>query len=124
MSKQVRIESGSLYVATRYLETDSNDIRRVILTCKGEPSIAFWRYPEEAYSDPDILNNLKIAGYTASDLIILAERLEDNGVDVLTVRDYADGVRYGYERANADMERALKESVNRILEDVRGANNV
>ena len=124
MSKQVRIESGSLYVATRYLETDSNDIRRVILTCKGEPSIAFWRYPEEAYSDPDILNNLKIAGYTASDLIILAERLKDNGVDVLTVRDYADGVRYGYERANADMERALKESVNRILEDVRGANNV
>ena len=124
MSKQVRIESGSLYVATRYLETDSNDIRRVILTCKGEPSIVFWRYPEEAYSDPDILNNLKIAGYTASDLIILAERLKDNGVDILTVRDYADGVRYGYERANADMERALKESVNRMLEDVRGANNV
>ena len=124
MSKQVRIESGSLYVATRYLETDSNDIRRVILTCKGEPSIVFWRYPEEAYTDPDILNNLKIAGYTASDLIILAERLKDNGVDILTVRDYADGVRYGYERANADMERALKESVNRMLEDVRGANNV
>lgn len=124
MSKQVRIESGSLYVATRYLETDSNKIRRVILTRKGEPSITFWRYPEEAYTDPDILNNLKIAGYTASDLIILAERLKDNGVDVLTVRDYADGVRYGYERANADMERALKESVNRMLEDVRGANNV
>jgi hypothetical protein len=124
MSKQVRIESGSLYVATRYLKTDSNDIRRVILTCKDEPSITFWRYPEEAYSDPDILNNLKIAGYTASDLIILAERLKDNGVDVITVRDYADGVRYGYERANADMERALKESVNRMLEDVRGPNNV
>ena len=124
MSKQVRIESGSLYVATRYLETDSNDIRRVILTCKGEPSIIYWRYPEEAYTDPDILNNLKIAGYTASDLIILAERLKDNNVDILTVRDYADGIRYGYERANADMERALKESVNRMLEDVRGANNV
>lgn len=124
MSKQVRIESGSLYVATRYLETDSNDIRRVILTCKGEPSIIYWRYPEEAYTDPDILNNLKIAGYTASDLIVLAERLKDNGVDILTVRDYADGVRYGYERANADMERALKESVNRMLEDVRGSNNV
>ena len=123
MSKQVRIESGSLYVATRYLETDSNDIRRVILTCKGEPSIAFWRYPEEAYSDPDILNNLKIAGYTASDLIILAERLKDNGVDVLTVRDYADGVRYGYERANADFKRAMQESVNRIIEDVRSSNN-
>ena len=123
MSKQVRLDSGSLYVATRYLETDSNDIRRVILTRKGEPSIVFWRYPEEAYTDPDILNNLKIAGYTASDLIILAERLKDNGVDVLTVRDYADGVRYGYERANADMERALKESVNRMLEDVRSANN-
>lgn len=124
MSKQVRLESGSLYVATRYLETDSNKIRRVILTCKGEPSIVYWRYPEEAYTDPDILNNLKIAGYTASDLIILAERLKDNGVDILTVRDYADGIRYGYERANADMERALKESVNRMLEDVRGANNV
>lgn len=124
MSKQVRIESGSLYVATRYLETDSNKIRRVILTCKGEPSIVYWRYPEEAYTDPDILNNLKIAGYTASDLIILAERLKDNNVDVLTVRDYADGIRYGYERANADMERALKESVNRMLEDVRGSNNV
>jgi len=124
MSKQVRIESGSLYVATRYLETDSNKIRRVILTCKGEPSIVYWRYPEEAYSDPDILNNLKIAGYTASDLIILAERLKDNGVDVLTVRDYADGIRYGYERANADFERAMQESVNRMLEDVRGANNV
>lgn len=123
MSKQVRIESGSLYVATRYLETDSNNISRVILTRKGEPSIVFWR-PEEAYSNPDILNNLKIAGYTASDLIILAERLKDNKVDILTVRDYADGVRYGYERANADMERALKESVNRMLEDVRGANNV
>lgn len=124
MSKQVRIESGSLYVATRYLETDSNNIRRVIVTRKGEPSITFWRYPEEAYTDPDILNNLKIAGYTASDLIVLAERLKDNGVDILTVRDYADGVRYGYERANADIERALKESVNRMLEDVRGANNV
>lgn len=124
MSKQVRIESGSLYVATRYLETDSNKIRRVILTCKGEPSIVYWRYPEEAYTDPDILNNLKIAGYTASDLIILAERLKDNGVDILTVRDYADGIRYGYERANADMERALRESVNRMLEDVRGSNNV
>lgn len=124
MSKQVRIESGSLYVATRYLETDSNKIRRVILTCKGEPSIVYWRYPEEAYTDPDILNNLKIAGYTASDLIILAERLKDNGVDVLTVRDYADGVRYGYERANADMERAIQESINRMFEDVRGSNNV
>ncbi|MBO5926352.1 MAG: hypothetical protein J6Q38_02175 [Clostridia bacterium] len=124
MSKQVRIESGSLYVATRYLETDSNKIRRVILTCKGEPSIVYWRYPEEAYTDPDILNNLKIAGYTASDLIVLAERLKDNGVDILTVRDYADGVRYGYERANADIERALRESVNRMLEDVRGSNNV
>lgn len=123
MSKQVRIESGSLYVATRYLETDSNDIRRVILTCKGEPSITFWRYPEEAYTDPDILNNLKIAGYTASDLIILAERLKDNNVDVITVRDYADGVRYGYERANADMETALKNSINRWLEDSKGANN-
>ena len=124
MSKQVRIESGSLYVATRYLETDSNDIRRVILTCKGEPSIIYWRYPEEAYTDPDILNNLKIAGYTASDLIILAERLKDNGVDVLTVRDYADGVRYGYERANADMERAIKESINKLLENAKGPNNV
>lgn len=124
MSKQVRIESGSLYVATRYLETDSNDIRRVILTCKGEPSIIYWRYPEEAYTDPDILNNLKIAGYTASDLIVLAERLKDNGVDILTVRDYADGVRYGYERANADMERAIKESINKLLENSRGSNNV
>lgn len=124
MSKQVRLESGSLYVATRYLETDSNDIRRVILTRKGEPSIIFWRYPEEAYTDPDILNNLKIAGYTASDLIVLAERLKDNGVDILTVRDYADGVRYGYSRANADMERAMQESINRMLEDVRGSNNV
>lgn len=123
MSKQVRIESGSLYVATRYLETDSNNIRRVILTCKGEPSIVFWRYPEEAYSDPDILNNLKIAGYTASDLIILAERLKDNGVDILTVRDYADGVRYGYERANADFRRAMQESVYRMIEDVRSSNN-
>lgn len=124
MSKQVRIESGSLYVATRYLETDSNKIRRVILTCKGEPSIVYWRYPEEAYTDPDILNNLKIAGYTASDLIVLAERLKDNGVDILTVRDYVDGVRYGYSRANADMERAMQESINRMLEDVRGSNNV
>lgn len=124
MSKQVRLESGSLYVATRYLETDSNDIRRVILTCKGEPSITFWRYPEEAYTDPDILNNLKIAGYTASDLIILAERLKDNDVDFITVRDYADGVRYGYERANADMERALKNSINRWLDESKGANNV
>ena len=124
MSKQVRIESGSLYVATRYLETDCNDIRRVILTRKGEPSIIFWRYPEEAYTDPDILNNLKIAGYTASDLIILAERLRDNGVDTLTVRDYADGVRYGYERANADMERALKNSISRLIDESKGANNV
>ena len=124
MSKQVRIESGSLYVATRYLETDSNKIRRVILTCKGEPSIVYWRYPEEAYTDPDILNNLKIAGYTASDLIILAERLKDNGVDVLTVRDYADGVRYGYERANADMEQALTNSINHWLDESRGSNNV
>ena len=123
MSKQVRIESGSLYVATRYLETDSNDIRRVILTCKGEPSIIYWRYPEEAYTDPDILNNLKIAGYTASDLIILAERLKDNNVDILTVRDYADGVRYGYARANADMERAMQESINRMIKDVRSSNN-
>lgn len=123
MSKQVRIESGSLYVATRYLETDSNHIRRVILTCKGEPSIIFWRYPEEAYTDPDILNNLKIAGYTASDLIVLAERLKDNNVDILTVRDYADGVRYGYARANADMERAMQESINRMIKDVRSSNN-
>lgn len=124
MSKQVRIESGSLYVATRYLETDCNKIRRVILTCKGEPSIVYWRYPEEAYTDPDILNNLKIAGYTASDLIILAERLKDNGVDTLTVRDYADGVRYGYERASADMERALKNSISRLIDESKGANNV
>ena len=124
MSKQVRIESGSLYVATHYLETDSNNIRRVILTRKGEPSITFWRYPEEAYSDPDILNNLKIAGYTASDLIILAERLKDNGVDVLTVRDYADGVRYGYERANADFKRAMQESINKILDNAKDSNNV
>lgn len=124
MSKQVRIESGSLYVATRYLETDSNNIRRVILTRKGEPSIIFWRYPEEAYSDPDILNNLKIAGYTARDLIILAERLKDKNVDTITVRDYVDGVIYGYERANADIKRAMQESVNRIIADSKGANNV
>ena len=124
MSKQVRIENGSLYVATRYLKTDSNDIRRVILTCKDEPSITFWRYPEEAYSDPDMLNNLRIAGYTARDLILLAERLKDNNVGILTVRDYADGISYGYSRAHADMERALQDSINRMLEDVRSANNV
>lgn len=124
MSKQVKLESGSLYVATRYLETDSNNIRRVIVTRKGEPSITFWRYPEEAYTDPDILNNLKIAGYTASDLIILAERLKDNDVDFITVRDYADGVRYGYERANADMERSLRNSIIRFLDEAKGANNV
>lgn len=70
------------------------------------------------------LNNMRIMGYTASDLIILAERLKDNDVDFITVRDYADGVRYGYERANADMERALKDSISRFLDESKGANNV
>lgn len=61
------------------------------------------------------LQNIRIMGYTAADLLIVAERLRAGGVDLMKIKNYTDGFKDGYERANEDFKKAIEKSVNIAL---------
>lgn len=69
-------------------------------------------------TEPLMLNDLqdiRIMGYTAADLLIVAERLRAGGVDLMKIKNYTDGFIDGYERANEDFKKAMKKCVDNII---------
>lgn len=120
MSKQIIFNCGTLTVATRLLEEHRANISRVIVTCKGETAIAFYRYPEQAFNDPEYLQSIRLAGYSVNDLIIIAELLKEHKIDELKLNNYKDGLSAGYALAQKHFENAIRDSINRTLEEFKG----
>lgn len=116
MGKQVSIKDRALYVQTRLLETDRDSFNKVIITCKGEQAQTFYKYPEQAFNDPDYLNTLFIMGYRVSDLVIVAERLRAGGVDIMRLKDYNQAFIDGYQRAQADFNKAMQECIKNTVD--------
>lgn len=54
-------------------------------------------------------------GYTVADLIIVAKRLRTGGVDLMKFKNYTDGFKDGYERANEDFNKAMEKCVKNII---------
>ena len=61
------------------------------------------------------LQTMRIMGYTVKDLLIVAERLQAEGVDLMKFKNYTDGFKDGYERANEDFNKAIEKCVNNIM---------
>lgn len=116
MSKQVNFNTGDLHVNTSLLKEYGYRIRRVILHNKGAKSVIFYRYPEQAFNDPDFLDSITLAGYKVRDLIIIADMLKDKDISSVKLDNYISGVKDGYSKAQKDFEEALKESINKIIE--------
>ena len=116
MGKQVTYNESNktLYVKTR-IAKEHKDITRIVVSCKDELRRFFYLYPEAAYNDPDYLNSISLMGYRVSDLIIVAERLKAGGVDILQFKNYNDGFKDGYARAQADINEALQASIEKII---------
>ena len=120
MSKQVNLNCNTLTVSTRLLEDNRANISKVIVTCKGETAIAFYRYPEQAFNDPEYLKSIRLAGYSVNDLIIIAELLKEHKIDELKLNDCQYWCRAGYALAQKHFEDAIRDSINRILEEFKG----
>ena len=120
MSKQVNFNYNTLTVSTRLLEDNRANISRVIVTCKGETAIAFYRYPEQAFNDPEYLKTIRLAGYSVNDLIIIAELLKEHKIDELKLNNFQDGLTAGYALAQKHFENAIRENINRTLEEFKG----
>ena len=115
MSKQVYAMYKTLFVNTRLLESNK-DLYRVVIRCKGEQEQTFYKYPEQALSDPDYLNTCRIMGYAVSDLVIVAERLRAGGVDIMKLKDYNSAFIDGYQRAQADFDKAMQECIKNTVD--------
>lgn len=63
----------------------------------------------------DDLNNMRVMGYAVADLIIVAERLRAGGVDLMQLKNYTDGFKDGYSRANTEFNIAMKQCVKNII---------
>ena len=63
----------------------------------------------------DDIQNMRVMGYTVADLIIVAERLNAGGIDIMQLKNYTDGFKDGYERANEDFNKAMRECVKSII---------
>lgn len=109
MSKQIIFNCGTLTVTTRLLEDHRDNIYRVKVNCKGETPITFYRYPEQAFNDPEFLKNIRLCGYTLSDLLIIAELLKEHDIDELTLKNYTDGISDGYAIAQKHFEESIRE---------------
>ena len=120
MAKCVTFTYNTLLVSTRLLEEHRDNISRVIVTCKGETAIAFYRYPEQAFNDPEYLKSIRLAGYSVNDLIIIAELLKEHKIDELKLNNFQDGLSAGYALAQKHFENAIRDSINRTLEEFKG----
>ena len=114
MSKQVTYSYGAFYVNTSLLKEHA-DAQRVIIQCKDAKAIPFYRYPEQAFNDPEYLDNIRLAGYSVRDLIVVAQMLKDQKVDNIQFNNYMSGFSDGYTRAKQDFETAIQESINKII---------
>lgn len=114
MGKQVNYSYGAFYVSTSLLKEHA-DAQRVIIQCKGAKAIPFYRYPEQAFNDPDYLDNIRLAGYSVRDLIVVAQMLKDQEVENIQFNNYMSGFSDGYTRAKQDFETALQDSINKII---------
>lgn len=75
-------------------------------------------YKPPSNTEPLIFNdlqNIRIMGYTAADLLIVAERLRAGGVDLMKMKNYTDGFKDGYARANEDFNKAMEKCVKNIM---------
>ena len=114
MGKQVNYSYGSFYVSTSLLKEHS-DAQRVIVQCKGAKAIPFYRYPEQLFNDAEYLDNIRLAGYSVRDLIVVAQMLKDQKVENIQFNNYMSGFSDGYTRAKQDFETAIQESINKII---------
>ena len=62
------------------------------------------------------LQTMRIMGYTVADLLIVAESLRAGGVDIMKFKNYTDGFKDGYERANEDFNKAMEKCVKNIMD--------
>lgn len=110
MSKAVELNGDTLEVKTSFLD-DSPNIRKVVLTRKGQKEQVFYKQPREI-NEPESLNEIILGGYRAIDLIIVAERLKGRDVNGFTLANYTDGFKDGYKKAYAEQKEALERVVN------------
>ena len=61
------------------------------------------------------LQDIRIMGYTAADLLIVAERLRAGGVDLMQLKNYTDGFKDGYTRATEDFNKAIEKCVHNVM---------
>ena len=115
MGKQVTYKYGAFYVNMSLLKEHA-DAHRVIIQCKDAKAIPFYRYPEQAFNDPEYLDNIRLAGYSVRELLVVAQMLREKGVENIQFNDYMSGFSDGYSKAQKDFEEALKESINKIIE--------
>ena len=97
------------------LEANLPDIKDEVKDVIAENIIS---YKPPSNTEPLTLNDLqdiRIMGYTAADLLIVAERLRAGGVDLMKIKNYTDGFKDGYARANEDFKKAIEKSVNNIM---------
>ena len=97
------------------LEANLPDIKDEVKDVIAENIIS---YKPPSNSEPLMLNdlqNIRIMGYTAADLLIVAERLRAGGVDLMKLKNYTDGFKDGYERANEDFNKALEKCINNAM---------
>ena len=96
------------------LEANLPDIKDEIKDVIAEQIISY----KPSNTEPLMFNNLqdiRIMGYTAADLLIVAERLQAGDVDLMKFKNYSDGFKDGYERANEDFNKAMENCVKNII---------
>lgn len=96
------------------LEANLPDIKDEVKDIIAENIISY----KPSNAEPLTLNDLqdiRIMGYTAADLLIVAERLRAGGVDLMQIKNYTDGFKDGYTRANEDFNKAMEKCVNNIM---------
>ena len=94
------------------LEANLPDIKDEVKDVIAEQIIS---YKPPSNTEPLTLNDLqdiRIMGYTAADLLIVAERLRAGGVNLMQIKNYTDGFKDGYVRATEDFNKAIEKSIN------------
>ena len=96
------------------LEANLPDIKDEVIDVIAEQIIN----NKPSCTEPLTLNDLqytRIMGYAVTDLLIVAERLRAGGVDLMQLKNYTDGFKDGYERANEDFNKAMQDCVKNII---------
>ena len=115
MAKCVTFTYNTLLVSTRLLEEHRDNMSKVIVTCKGETALPFYRCREQAFNDPDYLKNIRLVGYSVNDLILVAQMLKDQKITDINFNNYMDGFKDGYSRATTDFNNSIQDCVKKII---------